>query len=174
MKSLAKVLLSICSGVIAFLVVLPWAAYFIVMLVTTSYRVEWLGRGYSDSWSLHTVSIDGADAELRIRFYELRDGRYALEVYPVEACTNFNVTATYIHVEKRSPEVHETTTRLHQESKWYRAILPEDFTPRQEGESLELKFSIPYADAPMGTKEFELRFESKRVRHYLNIFTDIT
>ena len=172
MKSLVKVSLSICAGVIAFFVALPWIAYFIVMLATTSYSVEWLGRGHSDSWSLHTVLIDGA--ELRIRFYELHNGRYALEVYPSEAYTNFNGAATYIHVGKRSPEVHEATVRLHQEFKWYRAILSEDFTPRQEGESLELKFSIPNADAPMGTKEFELRFESKRVRHYLNIFTDIT
>ena len=66
MKSLVKVSLSICAGVIAFFVALPWIAYFIVMLATTSYSVEWLGRGHSDSWSLHTVLIDGA--ELRIRF----------------------------------------------------------------------------------------------------------
>ena len=54
------------------------------------------------------------------------------------------------------------------------AVFPNELTPRKEGESLKIRFSVRGADSSSEINEIKLVFRSFSVCHYFNIFTDIT
>ncbi|MBR3956260.1 MAG: hypothetical protein IKJ89_00215 [Kiritimatiellae bacterium] len=71
-------------------------------------------------------------------------------------------------------EMHRDSRWPSESGAWWIAVFPNELTPRKEGESLEIRFSVRGADSFSEINEIKLEFRSFSVCHYFNIFTDIT
>ena len=175
--------------------VMMWSLYFGVRLVTASYSIDWVVLEKVDyvasrnSWCPHGLE------ECR-HFVHLKDGRrLAIEFdrwgyhksrrdrYMLEICGGADLAlldeSVWVNVSGR--EGKDMRIEMHRDSRWpsesgarWSAVFPREFSPRKEGESLEILFSVRGSDSSTEISEIKLEFRAFSVCHYFNIFTDIT
>ena len=173
--------------------VMMWSLYFGVRLATTSYSIDWVvldDVGYVASWN----SWCPRGLEDCRHFVHLKDGRKLAIVfdrqsyhkpksdcYRLEICGGADLVLLdeAVRVSVFGREGNDMRIELHRDSRCpseprWSAAFPSELSPRKEGESLEIRFSVRGADSSSETSEIKLEFRAFSICHYFNIFTDIT
>ena len=179
--------------------VLVWTLYFTVRWATTSYSIDWVDSGKEIADSADVLGVEDCCWRDCSRPVSLKDGRqfwiefdrcgykperdrYELEILGADGISLKEAFVT-VSVSGGEADVHDMRVELHRDSRWpsdkgqfrYYAVFPAELSPRKEGESLEIRFTIRGADSsPQDAEEIKLKFRARSVRHYLNIITDIT
>lgn len=179
--------------------VLVWTLYFTVRWATTSYSIDWVDSGKEIADSADVLGVEDCCWRDCSRPVSLKDGRqfwiefdrcgykperdrYELEILGADGISLKEAFVT-VSVSDGEADVHDMRVELHRDSLWpsdkgqfrYYAVFPAELSPRKEGESLEIRFTIRGADSsPQDAEEIKLKFRARSVRHYLNIITDIT
>ena len=172
-RSLRMLFLTILCFVV-FVIVIQ-STYLVVKIATTTYRAEWVGADGKPWYDKHAVAF-GNEYQCFVRFsdYMTRNNDF----YMIEMVTPANVV---LNGENVSIKLDGNTILISMgyakvDDGWfyYFATLPAEFSPRQEGESLEISFSLCKDGQPSSERFIKLEFKSKMVRHFFNIFRDIT
>ena len=179
--------------------VLIWMLYFTVRLATTSYSIDWVDSGKELADESNVLGVEDCRWRDCSRPVSLKDGRqfwiefdrwgykperdrYELEILGADGISLEEAFVT-VSVSGGEADVHDMRVELHRDSRWpsdkgqfrYYAVFPVELSPRKEGESLEIRFTVRGADcSPQDAEEIKLKFRARSVRHYLNIITDIT
>ena len=193
-KGLFRVVLIALACVLA-LNVMVWALYFGVRLATTSYSGDWVVLDKVDRVASWNSWCPGGWEDCR-HFVQLKDGRrleilfdrwglhkprsecYMLEIWGGAGIASLDES---VRVTVSGGEGNDMRIELHRDSRWpsesgarWSAVFPREFSPRKEGESLEILFSVRGSDSSTEISEIKLEFRAFSVCHYFNIFTDIT
>ncbi|MBQ3099144.1 MAG: hypothetical protein IJC66_13405 [Kiritimatiellae bacterium] len=193
-KGLFRVVFIALACVLA-LNVMVWALYFGVRLATTSYSVDWVVLDKVDRVASWNSWCPGGWEDCR-HFVHLKDGRKLAIVFDrwgyrkprrdrymleIRGGADLALLDESVRVNVSGREGTDMRIELHRDSRcpsesgvrWL-AVFPNELTPRKEGESLEIRFSVRAADSSSEINEIKLVFRSFSVCHYFNIFTDIT
>ena len=156
-------------------------AYFLVKWATTTYRLEWAGCDGEVWWRAHAVECDGAAPPLEVELsnYWSREAasyeaRISLpeEVRILDGCISVSVARGGMGIREKTISLQKD--RHVGEGARYLAVLPAEFAPEEEGDALCMQFCVSVDSAATEKKWCRLVFKAKQVRHFFNIFTDIT